>query len=236
MSATSKLLTPQWRILPARLQRRRTPSSVSVERHRPAPVQQVEVEPVGPQAPQAAPRRRRPCRRGVALLRQHLADQEDLVAAPGDRLADELLGARRRRTSRRCRSAPSFCTSRRQPHVERLSAYVREWRGPDLNRRHRDFQSRALPAELPRQRSSSIPAGRAPEPRPDGAPARARRSRSAYASSGFGSGTKALRKSRAMKCASRYFLVFLRFTSRSTRAWLCCGSTTKCRTRKPLRA
>ena len=44
------------------------------------------------------------------------------------------------------------------------SVRVSEWRGPDLNRRHRDFQSRALPAELPRQRASSIPAGRGPEP------------------------------------------------------------------------
>ena len=30
--------------------------------------------------------------RRVACVRQHLADQEDLVAAAGDRLADELLG------------------------------------------------------------------------------------------------------------------------------------------------
>src|SRR3954453_4884104 len=28
---------------------------------------------------------------------------------------------------------------------------VRSWREPDLNRRHRDFQSRALPTELPRR-------------------------------------------------------------------------------------
>jgi arginase len=35
---------------------------------------------------------------------------------------------------------------------------AQEWRGPDLNRRHRGFQPRALPAELPRRGSDSVPA------------------------------------------------------------------------------
>ncbi len=61
------------------------------ERMRAAPVQQVAVEPVGAQAPQralaggdgAGPR---------GVVRQHLGDEKHLVAAAGDRLADDLLG------------------------------------------------------------------------------------------------------------------------------------------------
>jgi hypothetical protein len=57
-----------------------------------APVQQVEVEPVGAEALEAAARGLARAAAG-RVRRQHLADEEDLVAAAGDRLADELLGS-----------------------------------------------------------------------------------------------------------------------------------------------
>jgi hypothetical protein len=39
------------------------------------------------------------------------------------------------------------------PQVQRISTPLRrKWRGPESNRRHHDFQSCALPTELPRQR------------------------------------------------------------------------------------
>ena len=38
------------------------------------------------------------------------------------------------------------------------------WREPDLNRRHRDFQSRALPTELPRRSGTILPANRRQTP------------------------------------------------------------------------
>ena len=92
MSSRSKLETPQERIFPSARSARTRPRSRP--RASPAPVQQVEVEPVGPSRSrlrsQAAlvPRARR-------VLGQDLADQEDLVPAPRDRLGDHALGAAR---------------------------------------------------------------------------------------------------------------------------------------------
>ena len=65
-----------------------------LERMAAAPVQEVAVEPVGLQ-PLERPLAGgdRSVARGV--LRQHLGDEEDLVAPPGDRLADDLLGRAR---------------------------------------------------------------------------------------------------------------------------------------------
>jgi len=41
---------------------------------------------------------------------------------------------------------------------KRLSAFnLQQWAGPELNRRHTDFQSVALPAELPTRNSNSTP-------------------------------------------------------------------------------
>jgi hypothetical protein len=61
------------------------------QRNGATPVQEIEVDLVGPEALQAAiAGGHRPDRRRMA--RQDLADQEDLVAASGDRLADQLLG------------------------------------------------------------------------------------------------------------------------------------------------
>ena len=63
-----------------------------LERHRAAPVQQVQIEIVGPQALQAVlARRDRAAARRV--LGQHLADEIDLLAPPRDDLRDELFGA-----------------------------------------------------------------------------------------------------------------------------------------------
>ena len=57
----------------------------------PAPVQEIEVDAVGAQPPEApAAGGHRALDRGV--VREHLADQEDGVAPAGDRLADDLLG------------------------------------------------------------------------------------------------------------------------------------------------
>ena len=42
------------------------------------------------------------------------------------------------------------------PSVERRCCQLREWVGPESNRRHMDFQSIALPAELPTRRLRSI--------------------------------------------------------------------------------
>ena len=58
------------------------------------PVQEVAVQPVGLEArerPLAG--RDRPAPRGI--LREDLGDQEDLVASPGDRLGDKILGGAR---------------------------------------------------------------------------------------------------------------------------------------------
>ena len=60
------------------------------QRHRPAPVQQVQIDPARVQPPQAALaglHRALPGR----VVRPHLGDQEDLFAAAGDSLADEYL-------------------------------------------------------------------------------------------------------------------------------------------------
>src|SRR5207302_8664299 len=51
----------------------------------------------------------------------------------------------------------------------------REWRVPDLNRGHRDFQSRALPTELTRRGSGTVgarPRRFNPQPGPPGASCR----------------------------------------------------------------
>src|SRR5437667_1432139 len=58
------------------------------------PVEEVAVEAIGAEAAEARlARARHPRTRGV--LGQHLGDEEDLVAPPGDRLADQLLDAAR---------------------------------------------------------------------------------------------------------------------------------------------
>ena len=62
-----------------------------LERVRPAPMQQVAIEPVGAQAGERA-LARGPHARPRSILRRHLGDQKDFVAAPGDRLADQLFG------------------------------------------------------------------------------------------------------------------------------------------------
>jgi len=90
MSATSKLLTPQWRIFPAHERRERFDDFRELDFLH-APVQQVEIDAVGFEPLQAAlAGLDRAATRGV--LRQHLADEENLVAPVHDRRADELLG------------------------------------------------------------------------------------------------------------------------------------------------
>ena len=61
------------------------------ERMGAAPVEQVEVDPVGREPPQAALAGGDRAR-GGSVVGIDLADQEDLVAPAGDRLADDLLG------------------------------------------------------------------------------------------------------------------------------------------------
>ena len=90
MSAASRLLTPQAADL-ARGFQRLHPFHRLGERDGPAPVQKIQVEPVRPQpfeAGVAGPLQ--PAASGV--LRIHLADQEDLLAQPRKRLAEEALG------------------------------------------------------------------------------------------------------------------------------------------------
>ncbi len=62
------------------------------ERMAPGPMQKIKVEPVGAEALEA---RLAGLHRALAagVLRQHLADEKDVVAPAGDRLADDDLGA-----------------------------------------------------------------------------------------------------------------------------------------------
>ena len=120
MSSTSKLLTPQWRILPSR-------SSVLnglerfVQRHAAAPVQQIHVEPVGLQPPKARLARGNRAAPG-RVLRHHLADEEDLAAAIGQRFGDELLSRAvavhlRRIDHRHARGRPPSAARRSHPRA-----------------------------------------------------------------------------------------------------------------------
>jgi hypothetical protein len=87
MSPTSKLLTPQFLDQAARLQGHERLDGLR-ERDRPAPVQQVQVQPVRAEPPQAGlagPGRALAAR----VVRQHLADQEDLLTPAGDGLTDQ---------------------------------------------------------------------------------------------------------------------------------------------------
>ena len=57
---------------------------------RTAPMQEIAIDPVGPQTAEGAlASRNRPSRRGV--MRENLGHQKDFLASPGDRLADQLL-------------------------------------------------------------------------------------------------------------------------------------------------
>ena len=64
------------------------------QRMRPAPMQQVAVQPVGAEARKRA-RAGLPCPGSRRVLRQHLGHQKDLVAAAGNGLADPLFGRTR---------------------------------------------------------------------------------------------------------------------------------------------
>ena len=85
MSATSKLLTPQWRIRPSRSSCRNA-LTVSPSGTWPAPVQEVEVEAVGAQPPQAAlARGDRPVRgsrcAGSTLLTRNTSSRRPSIAS-----------------------------------------------------------------------------------------------------------------------------------------------------------
>src|ERR1700730_17437863 len=90
MSKTSKLLTPQDRILPAWIKSFEAVHGL-IQRDVAPPMQEIEIKTVCPQSPQAA----------IAgddhivatgVLRQHLADQEDFIATTLNRLADQNFG------------------------------------------------------------------------------------------------------------------------------------------------
>ena len=83
--ATSKLLTPQWRILPVALQLVEGVERL-LERHAAPPVQQVQVEPVGAEPLQAAlAGGDRPAPRGVlgrTLLTRKTSSRRPAIASP----------------------------------------------------------------------------------------------------------------------------------------------------------
>jgi hypothetical protein len=89
MSPGSKLLTPQCRILPACRERLEGLQGFG-EGRAATPVQEIEVDPIGLQPPEAA--LARPDRGGAAgIRREHLGDQEHLAAPARDRLTDQRL-------------------------------------------------------------------------------------------------------------------------------------------------
>ena len=91
MSPTSKLLTPQWRILPS-CRNCRNAATVSASGIGASPMQEIEIDDRAAQPLQAAfAGGDRVGARCVA--RMHLADDEDVLAPVADRLGHHLLGA-----------------------------------------------------------------------------------------------------------------------------------------------
>ena len=113
MSSTSKLDTPQRTILPSRAAARTPRPSPRAGCRRASAADRGR----GDRCAAARGSSRTPrSRLRAGVVRIHLATRRRRVAAPADRLADDFLARRRRRTSRRCRSSVS---PRSMPRAQR---------------------------------------------------------------------------------------------------------------------